>query len=122
MWACLMGIKCYMTTDEEMKGTPYKEHKPGFTIKENSIKYWCDNLACFSGWEKYVPDPYIKKIKTQAKIDDVEKRDYICFDSKYLLSVRSYLLSINFCRSSEALMKRPTPRSSEKSSPCAKLA
>ena len=52
-----------MTRNGELNGSVYEEHKPGFVIKENSIKYWCDYLHLFKGWEKYVPDPYITKIK-----------------------------------------------------------
>ena len=63
MWGCVIGIKRYMTTVEDMKGLTYKEHKPGFVIKENSIKHWIDNLTDFPGWELFVPDVYIKKIK-----------------------------------------------------------
>ena len=82
-----MGIKRYMTKEEDMNGLKYKEHKPGFVIKENSIKHWCSHLNEFPGWELYVPDPYIKKIKREAAINDVGLRDYIAFDSKYLLSL-----------------------------------
>ena len=71
MWACVMGIKKYMTKEEDMEGLAYKEHKPGFVIKENSIKHWCGHLDEFPGWELYVPDPYIKKIKKQAAVADV---------------------------------------------------
>ena len=63
MWQCVIGLKKYMTRNGELNGSVYEEHKPGFVIKENSIKYWCDYLHLFKGWEKYVPDPYIKKIK-----------------------------------------------------------
>ena len=87
MWGCVIGIKKYMTLDAKLNGLTYKEHKPGFVIKENSIKHWCDYLNKFKTWELYVPDPYIKKIKDQAKIKDVEKREYIAFDTKYLLSL-----------------------------------
>ena len=52
-----------MTKNGELNGKKYVEHKPGFTIKENTARYWCDYLDHFSGWEKYLPDPYIKKIK-----------------------------------------------------------
>ena len=63
MWGCAIGIKKYMTTIGDMNGLSYKEHKPGFVIKENSIKHWVDNLADFPGWEQFIPDVYIKKIK-----------------------------------------------------------
>ena len=46
-----------------LNGLIYLEHKPGFNIKENTIKYWCDDLKYFKGWELYVPDYYIKKIE-----------------------------------------------------------
>ena len=87
MWGCVMGIKKYMTQDGKFNGLKYEEHKPGFAIKENSIKHWVDHLDKFKSWELYVPDPYIKKIKEQAKIPNVENREYIAFDTKYLLSV-----------------------------------
>ena len=41
----------------------------------------------FPGWELYVPDPYIEKIKKEARKEDVNSRDYVAFDTKYLLSV-----------------------------------
>ena len=63
MWSCLIGLKKSMTINGEDGSLKYLEHKPGFVIKENSIKYWCDHLAQFPGWEKYVPDTYIIKIK-----------------------------------------------------------
>jgi len=56
-------------------------------IQENTIKYWCEYLDLFNGWERYVPDTYINRIKEQSKIKKVEKREYVAFDSKYLLSV-----------------------------------
>ena len=87
MWGCVIGIKKYMTQDGVLDGLKYKEHKPGFVIKENSIKHWLDYLDKFPTWELYVPVPYIKKIKVQAKNPSVEKREYIAFDTKYLLSV-----------------------------------
>lgn len=52
-----------MTRTGGLNGIKYDEHKPGFVIKENSIKYWCSYLDKFPGWERYIPDPYIKKIK-----------------------------------------------------------
>ncbi len=82
-----MGIKKYMTSEDDANGLKYKEHKPGFVIKENSIKYWVDNLSDFPGWELFVPDVYIKKIRKEATVGDVERRNYIAFDTKYLLSV-----------------------------------
>ena len=75
-----------MTLNGDLNGAKYDEHKPGFTIRENSIKYWINSLHLFPGWEKFVPDPYICKIKKQTAID-CEKREYIPFDTKYLLSV-----------------------------------
>ena len=44
MWGCVMGIKRFMSKEENMNALIYKEHKPGFVIKENSIKYWCSDL------------------------------------------------------------------------------
>ena len=75
-----------MTKNGDLNGNVYQEHKPGFTIKENSIKYWIDSLNLFPGWEKFVPDPYIRKIKRQTPIP-LLKREYIPFDTKFLLSV-----------------------------------
>lgn len=63
MWGCVLGFKKYMTHTGENGTLVYKEHKPGFVIKENSIKYWVDHLDQFKGWEVYVPSVYIKKIK-----------------------------------------------------------
>jgi len=48
--------------DGETNGLKYLKHEPGFVIKENTIKYWCDYLDRFKGWERYVPDAYIPKI------------------------------------------------------------
>ena len=87
MWSCLIGLKKYLTLEEGINGLKYKEHKPGFVIKENSIKYWCEHLNQFPGWELYVPDPYIEKIKKEAKKLNVDSRNYVAFDTKYLLSV-----------------------------------
>ena len=87
MWSCLIGLKKYMSKEEDIKALTYKEHKPGFVIKENSLKYWCEYLEEFPSWELYVPDPYIKKIKREAQKDDLDRRNYIAFDTKYLLSV-----------------------------------
>ncbi len=53
-----------MTKDGDLNGTKYLEHKPGFTIKENSLRYWCEYLKEFPGWEKYVPDSVILKLKS----------------------------------------------------------
>jgi len=33
-----------MTKTGELNGIKYQEHKPGFVIKENTIKYWCNYL------------------------------------------------------------------------------
>ena len=52
-----------MTRNGDLNGNMYDEHKPGFSIKENSIKYWIDSLNLFPGWEKFVPEQYIRKIK-----------------------------------------------------------
>ncbi len=76
-----------MTKNGELNGVKYEEHKPGFVIKENSIKYWCDYLDNFPGWERFLPDSYIVKIKKQAEIEDVDDREFIPFETKYLLSV-----------------------------------
>ena len=94
MWAIILGIKRFMTKEEDISGLEFLEHKPGVVIKENSIKYWCDYLDEFEGWEQFIPDAYIKKIEKQEAIQDVEKRDYIPFDSHYLLSVTFYQLVI----------------------------
>ena len=82
-----------MTKDGDLNGNKYLEHKPGFTIKENSLRYWCEYLKEFPGWEKYVPDSIIFKLKSQAKFKDVDKREGIIFDSKFLLSVLKTLNS-----------------------------
>lgn len=42
MWQCVIGLKKYMTLNGDLNGAKYDEHKPGFTIRENSIKYWID--------------------------------------------------------------------------------
>ena len=47
---------------DELNGLKYLKHKPGFVIKENTIRYWCDYLDRFKGWERYVPDAYIPRI------------------------------------------------------------
>jgi len=52
-----------MTKDGSDNSLIYQEHKPGFVIKENSIKYWCEHELDFVGWELYVPDKYVEKIK-----------------------------------------------------------
>ena len=87
MWSCLIGLKKYMSKEDNINALTFKEHKPGFVIKENSLKYWCEHVQEFPGWELYVPDPYISKIKKQSLIADVDRRSYIAFDSKYLLSL-----------------------------------
>ena len=74
MYGCIVGIKRYMTKQEDLNGLLFKEHKPGFQIKENSIKYWCSYLKHFPNWEHYVPHPYIEKMEKQAQIEDVQKR------------------------------------------------
>ena len=76
-----------MSKEENIRALPFKEHKPGFVIKENSLKYWCEYLEEFPGWEMYVPDPYVEKIQKEAKKLNLDHRNYIAFDSKYLLSV-----------------------------------
>ena len=35
----------------------------------------------------YVPDFYVKKIETEAKVTKVKDRDFIAFDINYLLSL-----------------------------------
>ena len=88
MWNQLMGLKRFLTKDLDCQtGLLYKEHCPGFVIKENGIKYWVDHLDSFKGWELFVPDTYVAKIKDLSKIDDIEDRTYVSFDTKYLLSV-----------------------------------
>lgn len=76
-----------MTCDGSLNGLKYKRHKPGVRIKENSIRYWCSHLDKFKGWEMYVPDFYIKKIETEAKLCNVKDRKFIAFDANYLLSL-----------------------------------
>ena len=44
MWQCVIGLKKYMTKNGDLNGKKYDEHKPGFTIKENTARYWCDYL------------------------------------------------------------------------------
>ena len=63
MWGCVLGFKKYMTHTGENDTLVYKEHKPGFVIKENSLKYWVGHLDQFDTWELYVPNPYITTIK-----------------------------------------------------------
>ena len=75
MWQCVIGLKKYMTKTGDLNGIKYEEHKPGFAIKENSIRYWCDYLEMFLGWERFVPDSYIRKIKYQARVPNVENRE-----------------------------------------------
>ena len=60
-----------MTKDGDIGGLKYLERKPGFLIKENSIKYWVDHLNDFPEWEKYLPDQYIPKIKDAALVHNV---------------------------------------------------
>ena len=76
-----------MTRTGEDGSLKYLEHKPGFLIKENTCRYWCEHEKEFPGWELYVPDVYIAKIKQDTSIEDPECRDHINFDSHYLLSV-----------------------------------
>ena len=52
-----------MTRTGEDGSLKYLEHKPGFLIKENTCRYWCEHEKEFVGWELYVPDVYITKIK-----------------------------------------------------------
>ena len=104
-----------MTRNNDGKGIIYKEHKPGFQIKENSIKYWCDYLSEFTGWQKYVPDPYIPRITGQAKVANIEEREYISFDSKYLLSVFNSLNSQKYKEILREMFKRREQRLKRKS-------
>jgi hypothetical protein len=83
----MIGLKKYMTLDGSTNSLKYLKHKPGFKIKENSIKYWVEDEKEFKGWELYVPDKYIAKIKKQKLRKDVDDREYINFDSHYLLSL-----------------------------------
>ena len=102
MWQCVIGLKKYMTKTGGLNGVLYKEHKPGVVIRENSIRYWCGDLNFFHGWEKYIPDYYITKITKQATIPIAKDREYITFDTKYLLSV---FKSINESAYKEVLRK-----------------
>lgn len=83
----VIGLKKFLSNGDNLQGLPYKVHKPGFAIKENSLKYWVGDLHQFIGWELYIPDVYIKKIKSQMRVQSVEYREFIVFDTKYLLSV-----------------------------------
>ena len=56
-------------------------------MKENAIRYWVDYLNLFSNWEHYVPDSYIEKMEKLSKIPNVDDRDFIALDKKYILSV-----------------------------------
>lgn len=76
-----------MTIDGSLNSLKYLKHKPGFKIKENSLKYWAGDEKEFKGWELYVPSQYIVKVKKQSLIKDVQERIYINFDSQFLLSV-----------------------------------
>ena len=57
-----------MTIDGSLNSLKYLKHKPGFKIKENSLKYWAGDEKEFKGWELYVPSQYVKKIKKQSLI------------------------------------------------------
>ena len=87
MWGIVLGFKKHMTLTGENNTLIYKKHSPGFNIKENSCKYWVDDLDKFPGWELYVPVPAIKQLKREALKNDVNRRYYIAFDSNYLLSL-----------------------------------
>ena len=76
-----------MTKDGSDDTLVFKEHKPGFVIKENSVKYWWEHEKEFEGWELYCPDEYINKIKTESLIANVDEREFINFDSHWLLSI-----------------------------------
>ena len=47
IWQCVAGLKKVMTRDGANNTLKYHEHNPGFTIKENTIKYWCEHEAEF---------------------------------------------------------------------------
>ena len=76
-----------MTLDGSRKTLKYLKHKPGCDIKENTIKYWVEDEKEFKGWELYVPDQYIVKIKKQKGRKDVNDIEHINFDSQFLLSL-----------------------------------
>ena len=76
-----------MTSDGSLNGLKYQKHCPGVRIKENAIRYWCSHLDKFENWQLYVPDNYIEKLEEQAKIVDIKKRNFVAFDSNYLLSL-----------------------------------
>ncbi len=59
----LGGSKKFMTIDGSNETLKYQKHAPDSTIKENSIKYWISDAKDFKGWELYVPDQYVVKIK-----------------------------------------------------------
>ena len=52
----MVGWNKFLTKDGSHGSLTYKEHKPGFIIKENSVKYWCEHEKEFTGWELFVPD------------------------------------------------------------------
>ena len=68
-------------------GIKYLKHKEDFNIKENSIKYWVRDAKEFPGWEQYVPDQYVIKIKKQSLRKKVDDREHVNYDSKHFLSV-----------------------------------
>jgi hypothetical protein len=49
MWGCVLGFKKYMTLDGENGSLVFKEHKPGFVIKENSISFYYKDEGDVSG-------------------------------------------------------------------------
>ena len=76
-----------MTLDGSLNSLKFQKHRPGYKIKENSLKFWVEDEKEFEGWELYVPSSYIQKIKKQGLIADVKKREYVNFDCKFLLSL-----------------------------------
>jgi hypothetical protein len=74
MWSIVVGVKKCLTKGVEFNGLKWKEHNPGCSIKENSIRYWSEHIDQFSGWEHYVPDHYVKMIKKQGKKSNVNHR------------------------------------------------
>ena len=87
MWSIVVGIKKCLTRGGDFNGLKYLEHNPGCTIKENNIRYWSEHINEFPGWEHYIPDHYIKMIKKQGRKSNIDNRQFIPFDTKYLLSV-----------------------------------
>ena len=66
-----------MTKSGGLNGVKYLEHKPGFSIKENSIRYWCSYLHLFPSWEKYLPDSYIDKTTNKQRLQMSRKENIL---------------------------------------------